>query len=182
MDTFSRRVVGGAMGERPTAERGIDALDMAVRNRCPRGERVHHSDHGAPYPSMAFRRLEAARILGSMGSVGDALDNAVAESFFATLQTGRLNRGLLQLPSAPLGPGLPESGRVREEVVPPPRSPRYGCLATGCPRNWINSMTSSPLPTAQTTPKFTTFHAEAQKRHGLDPGPLSWDPFVGSRP
>ena len=66
---------------------------MAVWNRRPSGDMVHHSDHGAQYTSLAFsRRLEAARILGSMGSVGDALDNAVAESFFATLQTELLNR------------------------------------------------------------------------------------------
>ncbi|WP_324717993.1 IS3 family transposase [Carboxydochorda subterranea] len=93
LDAFSRRVVGWAMGERPTAELAIDALNMAVGNRRPRGERVHHSDHGAPYTSLVFsRRLEAAGILGSMGSVGDALDNAVAESFFATLQTELLDR------------------------------------------------------------------------------------------
>ncbi|WP_324717959.1 IS3 family transposase [Carboxydochorda subterranea] len=93
LDAFSRRVVGWAMAERATAELVIDALDMAVWNRRPRGELVHHSDHGARYPSLAFsRRLEAAGILDSMGSVGDALDNAVAESFFATLQTELLNR------------------------------------------------------------------------------------------
>src|SRR5690606_36966180 len=66
---------------------------MAVRRRRPGPGLIHHSDHGAQYTSLAFsRRLEAAGILGSMGSVGDALDNAVAESFFATLQTELLNR------------------------------------------------------------------------------------------
>ncbi|MEW6047797.1 MAG: IS3 family transposase [Bacillota bacterium] len=93
LDAFSRRVVGWAMGERPTTELVIDALNMAVWNRRPAGGLVHHSDHGAQYTSLAFsRRLEAAGILGSMRSVGDALDNAVAESFFATLQTELLNR------------------------------------------------------------------------------------------
>ncbi len=93
IDAFSRRVVGWAMGERPTAELAIDALNMAVWNRRPAGGLVHHADHGAQYTSLAFsRRLEAAGILGSMGSVGDALDNAVAESFFATLQAELLNR------------------------------------------------------------------------------------------
>jgi putative transposase len=81
------------MGERATAELVIDALTMAVWNRRPEPGLVHHSDHGAQYTSLAFsRRLEAAGILGSMGSVGDALDNAVAESFFATLQTELLDR------------------------------------------------------------------------------------------
>ncbi len=57
------------------------ALDMAVWNRRPSG--VHHSDRGARCTSLAFsRRLEAAEILGFMGSVGDALDNAVAENFY----------------------------------------------------------------------------------------------------
>lgn len=93
LDAFSRRVVGWAMGERPTAELVIDALNMAIWNRRPGGGLVHHSDHGTQYTSLAFsRRLETAGILGSMGSVGDALDNAVAESFFATLQTELLNR------------------------------------------------------------------------------------------
>ncbi|HEY8532024.1 MAG TPA: IS3 family transposase [Limnochorda sp.] len=87
-------MVGWAMGERPTAELVIDALNMAVWTRRPAGGLVHHSDHGAQYTSLAFsRRLGAAGILGSVGSVGDALDNAVAESFFATLQTELLNRG-----------------------------------------------------------------------------------------
>lgn len=54
---------------------------------------VHHSDHGTQYRAMVFgRTLEKAGILGSMGTVGDALDNSVAESFFATLQTELLDR------------------------------------------------------------------------------------------
>ncbi len=53
----------------------------------------HHSDHGSQYTALAFsKRLEDAGILGSMGSVGDGLDNALAESFFATLQTELLDR------------------------------------------------------------------------------------------
>jgi transposase InsO family protein len=71
----------------------IDALDMACWNRRPSPGLVHHSDHGAQYTSFAFgRRLRESGILGSMGTIGDALDNAVAESFFATLQTELLDR------------------------------------------------------------------------------------------
>jgi putative transposase len=61
---------------------------MAIwRRRPPAGQTVHHSDHGSQYTSWAFgRRLRAAGLVGSMGSIGDAFDNAVAESFFGTLQ------------------------------------------------------------------------------------------------
>jgi putative transposase len=63
------------------------------RCRPEGGETVHHSDHGCQYTSWAFgQRLRAAGLLASMGTVGDALDNAVAESFFASLQTELLDR------------------------------------------------------------------------------------------
>ena len=61
---------------------------MAIwRRRPPAGQTIAHSDHGSQYTSWAFgRRLRAAGLLGSMGSIGDAFDNSVAESFFGTLQ------------------------------------------------------------------------------------------------
>ncbi len=66
---------------------------MALWQRRPAPGGIHHADHGAQYPSWAFgQRLREAGLLGSMGSVGDALDNSVAESFFATLQTELLDR------------------------------------------------------------------------------------------
>lgn len=72
----------------------LGALDMAVWNRRPQSGVIDHSDHGAQYTSVAFtRRLREPGIVGSMGTVGDALDNAMAESFFATLQTELLDRG-----------------------------------------------------------------------------------------
>jgi len=92
-DAFSRAVVGWAMGERPVAELVVDAVTMAVRRRRPKPGLIHHSEHGAQYTSLPFTRpLEALGIVGSMGSVGDALDNAVAESFYATLQRELLDR------------------------------------------------------------------------------------------
>lgn len=92
-DAYSRMVVGWAMGERATAELVVEALNMAVRRRRPYGGVVHHSDHGCQYTALAFgRAAQAVGIITSMGSVGDALDNAVAESFFATLQTELLDR------------------------------------------------------------------------------------------
>ena len=63
------------------------------RTAPPSAGLIRHSDHGSQYTSFAFgKRLEQAGILGSIGSVGDALDNAVAESFFSTLQTELLNQ------------------------------------------------------------------------------------------
>jgi putative transposase len=81
------------MGTRAVADLVVDAVNMAVWNRRPPEGVIHHSDHGAQYTSLAFsRRLQEAGIVGSMGTVGDALDNAVAESFYATLQTELLDR------------------------------------------------------------------------------------------
>ena len=93
IDVFSRMVVGWSMGDRATADLVLGAVNMAVRNRRPGEGLVHHSDHGSQYTSLLFgSRLRDAGILGSMGSVGDALDNALAESFFAALQTELLDR------------------------------------------------------------------------------------------
>ncbi len=93
LDAFSRRVIGWAMGERPVTELAVNAVTMAVRKRRPGVGTVHHSDHGSQYTALSFgRTLRGAGMKGSMGSIGDARDNAVAESFFATLQTELLDR------------------------------------------------------------------------------------------
>ena len=88
LDAWSRRVIGWSIADHIRAELVVDALQMALwRRRPPEGQTVHHSDHGSQYTSWAFgRRLRAAGLLGSMGSIGDAYDNALAESFFSTLQ------------------------------------------------------------------------------------------------
>ena len=92
-DAYSRRIVGWSMADHMRSELVVDALQMAIwRRNNPEGTIVH-SDHGTQYTSWAFgRRLRAAGLLGSMGSVGDAFDNAVAESFFGTLQLELLDR------------------------------------------------------------------------------------------
>ena len=93
LDCFSRRIVGWAMAEHLRTELVLDALDMAIAQRQPGAGLVHHSDHGCQYTSLSFgRRLHAAGLVASMGTVGDALDNAVAESFFATLECELLDR------------------------------------------------------------------------------------------
>jgi putative transposase len=93
LDAFSRRVVGWSMAEHLRTELVLDALDMAIAQRNPSAGLVCHSDHGCQYTSFAYgRRLTASELVASMGTVGDALDNAVAESFFATLECELLDR------------------------------------------------------------------------------------------
>ena len=94
IDAFSRRVVGWSIADHLRAEIVVDALQMAIWRRNGReAGTVMHTDHGSQYTSWAFgRRLRAAGMLGSMGSIGDALDNAMAESFFGTLQLELLDR------------------------------------------------------------------------------------------
>lgn len=105
VDAFSRRCIGWAMAEHRRADLVVDALNMAMRTRKPEPGLVHHSDHGSQSTSIAFtNRLDESGILGSMGTVGDALDNAMAESFNASLQTELLDtqrwRSRTQLKSA----------------------------------------------------------------------------------
>ena len=93
LDAFSRRVVGWAMADHLRTELVVDALQMALWQRRPQPGVIHHADHASQYTSWAFgQRLRQAGLLGSMGAVGDALDNSLAESFFATLQTELLDR------------------------------------------------------------------------------------------
>ena len=94
LDAWSRRVVGWSIADHIRAELVVDALQMAIwRRQPPAGQTVHHSDHGSQYTSWAFgRRLRAAGLLGSMGTIGDAYDNALAESFFSTLQRELLDQ------------------------------------------------------------------------------------------
>jgi putative transposase len=93
LDVFSRRVVGWAMADHLRTELVLDALDMALWNRRPDPGLVHHSDQGCQYTSLAFgRRLHQAGLVASMGSVGDCYDNAVTESFFATLECELLDQ------------------------------------------------------------------------------------------
>jgi putative transposase len=92
LDAFSRRVVGWAMGFDLRAQLVLDALNMALGQRRPR-DVIHHSDQGAQYTSIAFGlRCKEVGVRPSMGSVGDAYDNALCESFFATLECELLQR------------------------------------------------------------------------------------------
>jgi putative transposase len=92
LDVWSRRVVGWALAAHLRTELVMDALDMALRSRRPQHV-IHHSDQGCQYTSIAFgQRCREAGVQPSMGSVGDAYDNALCESFFATLECELLDR------------------------------------------------------------------------------------------
>jgi putative transposase len=93
MDLYSRRIVGWSMRPDLEAELVVDALEMAIARRRPRPGLVHHSDQGSQYVSLRFgERCREIGVHRSMGSKGDCFDNAVAESFFATLEKDLLRR------------------------------------------------------------------------------------------
>jgi putative transposase len=92
LDVFSRKVIGWAMEAHLRTELVLAALEMATRQRHP-ADVIHHSDQGCQYTSIAFgSRCAQLGVRPSMGSVGDAYDNAMAESFFATLECELLDR------------------------------------------------------------------------------------------
>lgn len=92
LDVFSRRIVGWSMKTSLHTELVLEALNMALETRQPDAV-VHHSDQGSQYTSVAFgNRCREAGVRPSMGSLGDCFDNAMAESFFATLECELLDR------------------------------------------------------------------------------------------
>ena len=92
LDAFSRRIVGWAMETHLRTELVLEALNMALAQRRPAGV-IHHSDQGTQYTSIAFgMRCRESGVRPSMGSVGDCFDNAMCESFFATLECELLDR------------------------------------------------------------------------------------------
>jgi putative transposase len=99
LDAWSRRVVGWAFAVHLRVELVLAALEMAVRLRQPRAV-IHHSDQGSQYTSLSFgARCRQAGVRPSMGRVGDAYDNAMCESFFATLECELIDRCRLRTPA-----------------------------------------------------------------------------------
>ncbi len=93
LDAYSRKLVGWAMATYLRTELVVDALQMAIWRRRPSTGLIHHSDQGVQYTSLSFgKRLKEAGIVPSMGRVGSAYDNSLAESFIATLKTELLYR------------------------------------------------------------------------------------------
>jgi putative transposase len=96
LDAWSRKVIGWEMATHLRTELVLAALEMALYQRRPQGV-IHHSDQGTQYTSIAFGlRCREAGVHPSMGSVGDAYDNAMCESFFATLECELLDRRSLR--------------------------------------------------------------------------------------
>jgi transposase InsO family protein len=93
MDAFSRRIVGWSMKPHLKTELVTDALLMAIQQRQPPVGVIHHSDQGCQYTSIEFgKHCRLAGIRPSQGSVGDCYDNALCESFFATLECELIDR------------------------------------------------------------------------------------------
>ncbi len=93
LDVYSRRVVGWAMATHLRTELVVDALEMALWRRKPDTGLIHHTDRGSQYTALSFgKKLEEAGIVPSMGRTGSALDNAISESFVASLKTELLHR------------------------------------------------------------------------------------------
>lgn len=100
LDVFSRRIVGWSMKENLRTDLVLNALEMAVRTRRPDQGLVHHSDHGSQDTSWTYSdRCRAFGLVPSMGTVGDCYDNAITESFFATLECELLARTPLASPN-----------------------------------------------------------------------------------
>jgi putative transposase len=92
-DLFSRLIVGWSMADHLRSELVVDALEMALARRCPERGLIHHSDHGCQYTAVLFtKRCANTGIEASMGSVGDCYDNAVCETFHATLKKEKVYR------------------------------------------------------------------------------------------
>jgi putative transposase len=92
-DAYSRRIVGWSMADHMRSELVVDALQMGLHRRRPAPGLIHHSDQGSQFVSLAFgQKARDAGIAVSMGSKGCAYDNAVAESFFATLKKELVHR------------------------------------------------------------------------------------------
>lgn len=93
IDGCTRRCCGWSMRDDLKAELVVDALGMAVTLRKPNTGLIHHSDRGSQYGSLAFgKTLRQSGVMASMGSRGDAYDNAAAESFMATIKTELIHR------------------------------------------------------------------------------------------
>ncbi len=93
LDTYSRKIVGWSMASHLKTGLVLDAVNMAIYNRRPQPGLIHHSDRGSQYTSVEFgSRLKEAGLLPSMGSVADAYDNSMAESFVSTLKRELIHR------------------------------------------------------------------------------------------
>ncbi len=140
-DLYSRRIVGWSMADHMRTELVSDALQMALARRRPDPGLIYHSDQGSQFVSLAFgQQARAAGIAQSMGSRGDCFDNAVAESFFATLKKELIHRR-----------SWPTKAELRTEVfdyieVFYNRQRRHSTLGQRSPADYENSTLSPDGP------------------------------------
>jgi putative transposase len=93
MDTCSRRIVGWSIDTTQDSQLVVNALDMAIKQRRTKHGGIVHADHGVQFTSWSFtERIREAGLLPSFGSVGDAIDNAMMESFLSSMQIELLDR------------------------------------------------------------------------------------------
>ena len=119
LDAYSRRIVGWSMATTLATQLVLDALNMALMTRRPRGV-IHHSDQGSQYTSIEFgHRCRDAGVRPSMGSVGDAYDNAMCESFFATLECELLDRCRFKTQAEARNAHLRVHRRLLQSAPPP---------------------------------------------------------------
>jgi len=154
IDVYSRKVVGWAFSEQMTSELVIAALNMGITTRRPESV-IHHSDQGSQYTSLAFgKRCAEMGVKPSMGTVGDAYDNAMAESFFASLECELINRRSWQTKS---------QARLAvftwiESWYNPLR--RHSGINYKSPNNFEKALNDEEIESNQRTPK--SFTQEAQ--------------------
>jgi putative transposase len=150
-DAHSRQIVGWSMATHMRASLVVDALQMALQRRRPGPGLIHHSDQGSQYVSLAFGRAAGqAGIAVSMGSRGDAYDNAVAETFFATLKKELVNRR-----SWPSRPGLQSAVFEYIEAFYNRRR-RHSTLGMVSPAEYEQTQTNGNINQDQTTNDLTT--------------------------
>jgi putative transposase len=145
-DLFSRLIVGWSMADHLRAELVVDALEMALYRRRPDPGLIHHSDQGCQYTAVLFgKRCAKAGIEVSMGSVGDCYDNAVCETFHATIKKEKIYRQ-----------SWPTRAQARSGSSPTSRAGTTRAAATR--RSPI-----SPQPSSNdTTPNSPTGHSRRQ--------------------
>jgi len=140
-DLYSRRIVGWSMANHMRTELVTDALQMALAHRRPAPGLIWHSDQGSQFVSLAFgQQARAAGIAQSMGSRGDCFDNAVAESFFATIKKELIDRQ-----------SWPTRAELRTEVFDYietfyNRERRHSRLGQRSPADYENDTRSDPEP------------------------------------
>ena len=151
LDAWSRKIIGWSMASYLRTELVLDALEMAIGQRRPDGV-IHHSDQGSQYTSLAFgKRCKQAGVRPSMGSVGDAYDNAMCESFFATLECELLERRRF-------------TSKIEAKMAwPASASSKVGTTRRGC---------TQPSATARQWPMKQRWRRSRQNRNHPSPTPL----------